>query len=128
MSWKIYILSYFLLIVKFLFLKKYFFSFIKFPCFNKTEKEEKVMIGTTQNQKWSKPTSRGDKKNRETEKKITEPWKKPIKPIKILKKPTSSVWYQFYKPETEPNWKNREKNRAKSSQNRAKPVWTGFFP
>jgi hypothetical protein len=27
--------------------------------------------------------------------------KKPIKPIRILKKPTGSVWFQFYKFETE---------------------------
>jgi hypothetical protein len=27
--------------------------------------------------------------------------KKPIKPIKILKKPTGSVWFQFFKPGTE---------------------------
>ena len=27
--------------------------------------------------------------------------KKPIKPIKILKKPTDSIRFQFYKPESE---------------------------
>jgi hypothetical protein len=49
------------------------------------------------------------------------------KPIKILKKPIGSVWFQFYKPETEkikPNRKKPEKNRAKPkkpNQNRAKP-------
>ena len=31
----------------------------------------------------------------------TEPWKKLIKPIRILKKPTGSVRFWFYKPETE---------------------------
>jgi len=60
-----------------------------------------------------------------------------------LKKPAGSVWFRFYKKkpnqtETEKNWKkNRAKpekpsqNRKKPSQNRenrAKPVWTGFFP
>jgi hypothetical protein len=64
--------------------------------------------------------------------------KKSIKPIRILKKPTSSVRFQFYKPETEktepnrtrtkktkPNWKQTEpnwKNQAKPEKNRAKPV------
>ena len=49
------------------------------------------------------------------------------KPIKILKKPIGSVWFQFYKPETEkikPNRKKPEKNRVKPkkpNQNRAKP-------
>jgi hypothetical protein len=50
--------------------------------------------------------------------------KKPIKLIKILKKPIGSI--QFYKPETEkpklnPNRKKPEKNRTKSEKNRAKP-------
>ena len=76
------------------------------------------------------------RKLRKPEKKITEktkPWKKPIK---ILKKPTGSVW--FYKLKTgknelnqtqtkqkqkkpEPNWKKTEpnrKNRAKTKPNR----------
>jgi hypothetical protein len=62
--------------------------------------------------------------------------KKPIKPIRILKKPTSSVQFQFYKPETEkielnPNRKKNEPSRKKPSQtektepnrkNQAKPV------
>ena len=55
------------------------------------------------------------------------------KPIKILKKPTGSVRFRFFKPgtgKTEPNPKKPEKNRAKTEpnrKNRAKPVWTGFF-
>jgi hypothetical protein len=52
-----------------------------------------------------------------------------IKPIKILKKSTGSVWFWFYKPETEktepnPNRKKLEKNRAKLK----KPSQTGFCP
>jgi hypothetical protein len=55
--------------------------------------------------------------------------KKQIKPIRILKKPTGSVRFQFYKPETEktepnPNRKKSgqiEKNQAKP-ENQAKPV------
>jgi hypothetical protein len=47
--------------------------------------------------------------------------KKPIKPIRILKKPTGSVQFQFYKPETEkielnPNRKKNEPSRKKPSQ------------
>jgi hypothetical protein len=38
--------------------------------------------------------------------------KKPIKPIRILKKPTGSVRFRFYKPKTEkPNRAKLEKNR-----------------
>jgi Ni,Fe-hydrogenase I large subunit len=50
------------------------------------------------------------------------------KPIKILKKLTSSVRFRFYKPETEktkPNQTQTEKNRKKiklnQKKNRAKP-------
>ena len=84
-------------------------------------------------------------KPRKLEKKITEktePWKKPIKPIRILKKTTGSVQFQFYKPEikkiesnpnrkkTEPNEKKTEpnrKNRAKSKKPKKpkKPSQTG---
>jgi len=66
--------------------------------------------------------------------------KKPIKPIKILKKLTGSVRFRFYKLETKknrtepnPNRKKPIQNRAKpgkirsNRKNRAKPVWTGFF-
>ena len=61
-----------------------------------------------------------------------------------MKKPAGSVRFGFYKQKTkktEPNWtetetdkkpeKNpsqTEPNRKKPSQNRAKPVWTGFCP
>jgi hypothetical protein len=53
--------------------------------------------------------------------------KKPIKSIKILKKPTGSVWFRFYKPKTEKIEPNRtepkpEKNRAKLK----KPSKTGL--
>jgi hypothetical protein len=55
-------------------------------------------------------------------------WKKPIK---ILKKPTGSVRFWFYKPKTEPNWiqteKNRKKTEPKPSQTE-KPSQTGFYP
>jgi len=50
--------------------------------------------------------------------------KKPIKPIKILKKPADSVRFQFYKPKTEktePNRTQTEKNRAKPAKNQTKP-------
>jgi hypothetical protein len=51
-------------------------------------------------------------KSRKLEKKITEKSNREKKPIKILKKPTGSVW--FYKPETKktepiPNRKNEAK-------------------
>jgi len=54
------------------------------------------------------------------------------KPIKILKKPTGSVRFRFYKFKTEktesnPNWKNRKKP-SQNRKNRAKLVWTGFCP
>jgi hypothetical protein len=54
--------------------------------------------------------------------------KKPIKPIKILKKLTDSVRFRFYNPETRknepnPNRKNRAKpkKRSQTGKNRAKP-------
>ena len=47
----------------------------------------------------------------------TKPWKKPIKPIKILKKPTCSVRFRFYKPKTE---------KTKPNPNRKKLSQTGF--
>jgi len=43
--------------------------------------------------------------------------KKPVKSIKILKKSTGSVWFRFYKPETEKiesNRKTTEPNRFES--------------
>jgi hypothetical protein len=53
------------------------------------------------------------------------------KPIKILKKPTGSVWFGFFKPETkktEPNRTQTEKNQKKTEpepkKNRAKPKKT----
>ena len=54
--------------------------------------------------------------------------KKPIKPIRILKKSTGSV--RFYKPKTEKtkpnlNQAKPEKNQTKP-KNQAKLVWTGF--
>jgi hypothetical protein len=63
-------------------------------------------------------------------------WKKLIKPIKILKKLTNSVWFRFYKLKTEkiepnPNRKKtrkqtepNRKNQANPSQNRKKPSQT----
>jgi len=66
-------------------------------------------------------------------KKITEktvPWKKPIKAIKILKKPTGSVWFWFYKPKIEKTKPNRTEPKPKKIKpnwkNRAKLVWTVF--
>ena len=58
--------------------------------------------------------------------------KKLIKPIKILKKPTGSVRFRFFKPgteKTEPNREKTEPNQKKTEPNRKKPgqpVWTGF--
>ena len=80
-------------------------------------------------------------KQRKPEKKITEktePWKKTIKPIKILKKPTSSVRFRFYKPETkktkpnpnrtEQNWKNRAKSVfVQKNRTELKPVGLNRF-
>jgi hypothetical protein len=46
-----------------------------------------------------------------------------IKPIKILKKPTGSVRFMFYKPETEKTKSNpNRKNRKKPEPNRFEPV------
>ena len=53
--------------------------------------------------------------NMRKQKKITEkikPWKNPIKPIKILKKSTGSVW--FYKLETEKTKPNQAKTQKKT--------------
>ena len=65
--------------------------------------------------------------------KIPNREKKPIKLIKILKKPTGSVRFWFYKldwkknqaktKKTKSNWKT-ESNRKKTEP---KPVWTDFF-
>jgi hypothetical protein len=49
--------------------------------------------------------------------------KKPIKPIKILKKPTGSV--RFFKPGTK-KMNRTEPKPKKTEKNRAKLVWTGF--
>jgi hypothetical protein len=57
--------------------------------------------------------------------------KNPIKPIRILKKPTSSVRFRFYKPETEktepnPNRKNPEKKPSQTEKiklNQFEPVF-----
>jgi len=52
--------------------------------------------------------------------------KKPIKPIKILKKSTGSVRFWFYKPETEKTEPNRNRKTGKKTEpnqkNRVKPV------
>jgi hypothetical protein len=56
--------------------------------------------------------------------------KKPIKPNKILKKPTGSVRFRFYKPETKktgPN-PNRKKNQKKNRAKPKKSSQTGFCP
>jgi hypothetical protein len=50
--------------------------------------------------------------------------KKPIKPIRILKNPTGSVRFQFYKPETEKTEPNP--NRKKPSQTGKKPSQTSL--
>jgi hypothetical protein len=47
--------------------------------------------------------------------------KKPIKPIKILKKPTGVVRFWFYKPETEKTEPNRKKP-SETGKNRAELV------
>jgi len=50
--------------------------------------------------------------------------KKSIKPIKIFKKLTGSVRFQFYKPETE----KTEPNRTQTEKNQKKPSQTGQKP
>jgi hypothetical protein len=75
---------------------------------------------------------RDEQKNREIEKigkkKLKKPnrKKKPIKLMKILKKPASSVRFRFYKPKTEktepnPNRKKPNRTSKKSSQIEPKP-------
>jgi hypothetical protein len=52
--------------------------------------------------------------------------KKTIKPIRILKKPTSWVQFRFYKPETEKTELNRtqtKKTGKKNEPNRFEPVF-----
>jgi hypothetical protein len=95
---------------------------------------------------WTKkPKNRLNWENRKKITEKTEPWKKPIKPIKILKKLTGSVRFRFYKPKTEktepkpsqtglnlkpkpnqtkPKPKKIRKNWAKSDKNRSKPEKT----
>ena len=71
----------------------------------------------------SPDNNRGEQKNRlnrENRKKITEKTKPGKKPIKSLKKPTSSVQFWFYKLETEktePNQTQTRKNRKKTESN-----------
>jgi len=48
--------------------------------------------------------------------------KKPIKPIRNLKKPTDSVRFRFYKPET----KKTTRTELKPKKTRAKPEKTAF--
>jgi hypothetical protein len=59
--------------------------------------------------------------SKKTEKliKLRKSWKKPIKPIKILKKSTGSFRFQFYKLDTEKTEPNP--NRKKLSQTGKKP-------
>ena len=61
----------------------------------------------------------------------TEPWKKPINPIKIFKKPTGSVRFRFIslKPK-KPNQTQTQtkKNRAKQEKTEPKSSQTGFCP
>ena len=63
--------------------------------------------------------------------------KKPIKPIKILKKLANSVRFWFYKPEinkkrteSKPEKKPSQtgKKPSQTGKNQAKLVWTDFFP
>jgi hypothetical protein len=62
--------------------------------------------------------------------------KKPIKQIKILKKPADSVWFWFSKPKTEKTKPNRtepnpnQKNRTEPNPNRkqTEPNWKKTEP
>jgi hypothetical protein len=71
------------------------------------------------------------RKTKKTKKKKTKKTKLWKKPIKILKKPTGSVRFRFYKSETlknrtEPKPSQTEKtepNRKKPSQNQFEPVF-----
>jgi hypothetical protein len=62
----------------------------------------------------SKKTEKQRKSKKITEK--TEPWKKPIKPSKILKKPTGSVQFWFYKLETEKTEPNPNRNKTEPNR------------
>jgi len=64
--------------------------------------------------------------NRENWKKNNRKNRTEKKPIKFLKKPAGSVQFYNQKNRTEPT-KNRKKP-SQNGKNRAKPVWTGFFP
>jgi hypothetical protein len=46
------------------------------------------------------------------------------KPIKILKKPTGSVRFRFYKPETEKTELNRTQTEKNRKQTEPKPIQT----
>jgi hypothetical protein len=52
--------------------------------------------------------------------------KKPIKPIKILKKSTGSVLFRFYKQKTEPN--PNKKKPSQTGKTEPKPKKTGPKP
>jgi hypothetical protein len=52
-------------------------------------------------------------------------WKKLIKLIRILKKPTTFV--RFYKSETGKKPSQTEKKPSQPGKNRVKLVWTGFY-
>jgi hypothetical protein len=82
-----------------------------------------MMIGV------NKKTWKTDQTEKIKKKKKLNCEKKPIKPIRILKKSTGSVRFGFgftsLKPK-KPNRTKTQKNRAKSEKNRAKPVWTSF--
>jgi hypothetical protein len=60
-----------------------------------------------------KPKNRLNRENKKKTKK-TESWKKPIKPIRIFKKATGLVRFQFYKLETKKTELNL--NKKKPSQ------------
>jgi len=86
-----------------------------------------LLLCERENTREKKLKNRLNWKNR---KKITEKpesWKKPIKLIKIFKKPTGSV--RFYRPKTKkkPNWAKPKKTSFYSKITKLKPVGLNRF-
>jgi len=91
------------------------------------EREMCVGRGGIFGELWAKKTKKPKNRlNWENQKKITKKPNREKKSIKILKKPTDSVRFRFYKPKTEktePN-PNRKKPEKKPSQTeKTEPNW-----
>jgi len=73
-----------------------------------------------------KPKNRLNRENKKKTKK-TESWKKPIKPIRIFKKSTGLVRFQFYKLETKKIELNLNKKKPSQIKKPSWSVWNNYF-